>query len=222
MTESKNQTDIFLDFARPGRNGFAETIFCRGKTFSQIRTIVETMAGRDLNILGTHVDPSAGEELAKLFQGLIHDPVSRTIRLARKSPEPISGIIGVLAGGTSDLPVAEEAAVTSLFYGVETKRFYDIGVAGLHRLFSKLEEIKRCDVLIVVAGMEGALPSVVGGLVSQPIIACPTSIGYGTHLQGFTPLAAMLNSCAEGISVVNVDNGFGAACCALRILRKRN
>ncbi len=220
MTEKdKKIASLFLDEKRSERNGFAESIFCQGKSYEQICEAIEKMSLAGQNVLGTRVEAEMGEKLTKQFQGLNYNRLSRTIEWIKKSPPLLKGRLGILAAGSSDVPVAEEAWVTARFYGAEANRFYDVGVAGLHRLLSKLEAIRSCDVLIVVAGMDGALVSVVGGLVNVPVIACPTSIGYGTHLAGLTTLLTMLNSCSEGISVVNIDNGFGAACAALRILK---
>lgn len=208
---------ICLDTERERRIGMSESLFCEGKNFEQVVTILNQQVQEGKNVLGTRCPPEWGEELTKQFQGLGYHPLSRTFQLRTKPPVARPGRLGILAAGTSDVPVAEEAYHTAMFYGVEPIRFYDVGVAGLHRLLSQLEEIKKMDVVIVVAGMDGALPSVVGGLVRAPVIACPTSVGYGTHFKGLTTLHTMLNSCAEGITVVNIDNGFGAACAALRI-----
>lgn len=220
MPEKDNKfSPLVLDTERFERNGFAEVIYCEGKTVEHLIHTIQRMEEKGENILGTRLSPEPAAEILKKFPKMSYDGVSRTLKSIQKPFQPLRGHIAVLAAGTSDIAVAEEAYQTALFYGVEGRRYYDVGVAGLHRLLKKLDEIKKCDVAIVVAGMEGALPSVVGGLISQPIIACPTSVGYGVHLQGFTPLAAMLSSCSEGITVVNIDNGFGAACAAMRILR---
>lgn len=221
MTEKGNKIDpIFLDSERSRRNHFTEVVFCPGKSVEQITAIIQRMLDKGQNVFGTRLDHAFAESLLQQFQKLRYDSLSRTFQLIQNPPPLVDGSLAILAAGTTDVTVAEEAYQTAKFYGVEARRFYDVGVAGLHRLLGQLEEIASCDVAIVVAGMEGALPSVLGGLVSIPIIACPTSVGYGTHLGGFTPLAAMLNSCSEGIVVVNIDNGFGAACAAMRILRK--
>lgn len=217
IVRDKNLKQIFLDLEREERNGFSESLFCEGKTFEQISEAVLKLREADKNIFGTRVSLESGEKLTQQFQGLVFHSLSRTFQWIQKPPPLLKGSLGILSAGTSDLPVAEEAWATARFYGVEAKRFYDVGVAGLHRLISKLEEIRTCNVLIVVAGMDGALASVVGGLVAVPVIACPTSVGYGAHFNGLTTLMTMLNSCSEGISVVNIDNGFGAACTALRI-----
>lgn len=221
MTEkAKPLEQICLDEGRSLRNNFEEVIFCEGKSVEQIVEILRRIQVRGGNIFGTRVAPLVAKELSEQFQGLEYNPLSRTIQKVQRGPELISGRLCILSAGTSDVPVAEEAFATARFFGVEANRFYDVGVAGLHRLLHRLEEIKEYDVAIVVAGMDGALASVLGGLVNLPIIACPVSIGYGVHFAGLSTLAAMLNSCSEGIAVVNIDNGFGAACAALRILRR--
>ncbi len=214
--------EFFFDAERPLRNQFQEVIFCQGKSPNQVRAIVREMNERGANIFGTRAEAALNATLREEFPEIKVHESSRTFQWIQKPQAPVAGMISVLAAGTADISVAEEACQTAHFFGVETKRFFDVGVAGLHRLLQHLEEIRKSDVIIAVAGMEGALPSVVGGLVPQPVIAVPTSVGYGIHLQGLTPLAAMLSSCSEGITVVNIDNGFGAACAALRILRRRN
>ncbi len=207
------------DGHRPLRNGFAEVIFCEGKRPEHVKAIVADASTRGFNVLGTRADGRLCEMLVKEFHGIDFDEQSRTFRLMKRTPEPLPGRLAVLAAGTADLAVAEEACRTAQFFGVEPNRHYDVGIAGLHRLLSCVEEIRQSDALIVVAGMEGALPGVVGGLVGVPIIAVPTSIGYGASFKGIAALLGMLNTCSEGISVVNIDNGFGAACAAIRILR---
>jgi len=208
------------DGHRPLRNGFAEVILCEGKRPEHVKAIVSEAASRGQNILGTRADAALSRALEREFPGLQVDGESRTFRLMKRKPEPIHGRLAILAAGTADLPVAEEAGRTAEFFGVEPSRHYDVGVAGLHRLLSCMDEIREADALIVVAGMEGALPSVVGGLVSAPIVAVPTSVGYGANFKGVAALLGMLNSCSEGVAVVNIDNGFGAACAAIRILRR--
>lgn len=208
-----------IDHHRVLRNSFSEVIFCQGKAKDHVARLVSQHAEAARSLFCTRVPPELGEHLVSLHPQGDYDEVSRTFQLIFTAPAPLSGTIAILCAGTADLPTAEEARRTAQFFGAETVRYYDVGVAGLPRLLSVLEEMRRSSVAIVVAGMEGALPSVVAGLISIPIIACPTSIGYGVHLQGFVALFGMLGSCAEGISVVNIDNGFGAACAALRILR---
>ncbi|UTR11923.1 nickel pincer cofactor biosynthesis protein LarB [Evansella sp. LMS18] len=201
-----------LDHQRVKRKGFPEVIFGEGKTSGQIINIMENLMDHHSRILATRVSAEKASEVVKALPDVAYDETSRTLLYNRRGEVPaLHPAIGILCAGTSDLPVAEEAAVTAMAMGNEVKRFYDIGVAGIHRLFHHLEEIESCKVLIVIAGMEGALPSVVGGLVHQPVIAVPTSVGYGANLEGITPLLAMLTSCASGVSVVNINNGFGAA-----------
>lgn len=208
-----------LDHQRKERNGFHEVVLALHKTVSQLTAIVRECIAGQKNIFITRLDEEQAGELIKQFQGFSYDSLSRTGVWLAGTPEPRKGKIAIVCGGTSDAAVAQEAYHTAQFYGFEPARFYDVGVAGLHRLLNCLEEIKKNDVVICVAGMEGALPSVLGGLIGLPIIAVPTSVGYGVHLHGLSTLAAMLNSCSEGICVVNIDNGFGAACAAMRILR---
>lgn len=208
-----------LDSHRHLRNGFSEVIYCRGKTTEQIVSIAKRMAENGMNVLGTRADDEAGQAIRGAFKNADYDNLSGVFQIIQHKIEPVKGNLAVLAAGTADLKVAEEARRTAQFFGAESKTYYDIGVAGIHRLLSHVKDIEAHDVLIVVAGMEGALPSVVGGMVSKPIIAVPTSVGYGSNFGGITPLLAMLNSCSEGILVTNIDNGFGAACAALRILK---
>ena len=211
------------DGHRALRNGFSEVILCEGKDKEHLMTIVSKLVERGLNVFGTRASPEIGGEIARNFSSkprADYDPVSRTFKIISREVAPLKGRLAILCAGTADLPVAEEARRTAEYFGFESQCFYDVGVAGLHRLVLNLEDLRTADCAIVVAGMEGALPSVVGGLVASPIVACPTSVGYGANLKGFTALLAMLNSCSEGITVVNIDNGFGAACAAIRILRR--
>lgn len=201
-----------VDTHRSLRQGFPEVIFGEGKTIPQIKGIVESLLKRKENVLVTRVDEKKGKALKKLFPKADFNAISRTFFI--KSHEikiTGKGTILVLCAGTSDMKVAEEAALTAEYMGNKVQRLYDVGVAGLHRLLHRKEDIWAANVIIAVAGMEGALPSVVAGLVARPVIAVPTSIGYGANLGGITTLMAMLNSCAAGVSVVNIDNGFGAA-----------
>ncbi len=208
-----------LDFHRPLRNGFAEVIFCAGKVLSHLVSIVEEIDSRGVNVLGTRAEESALEAISKKFPRAICDPISRTFSLTNREADKIPARIALLCAGTADVPVAEEARVTAEFFGANVSKYYDVGVAGLHRLLAVIEDVKSADCVIAVAGMEGALPSVVGGLVDVPVIAVPTSIGYGSSFGGITAMLAMLNSCSEGVTVVNIDSGFGAACAAVRIIR---
>lgn len=202
------------------RNGFSEVILCEGKKSDHLFRIVDEMAQRGHNIFGTRASPETGAALAERFPKLDYDETSRTFKLLNRPIEQIAGRLSILCAGTADLAVAEEARRTAEFFGVEAQRHYDVGVAGLHRLIDCMGNLREADVAIVAAGMEGALPSVLGGLVPIPIIAVPISSGYGVNFGGISALLSMLGSCSEGISVVNIDNGFGAACAALRILRK--
>ncbi len=210
-----------VDHHRALRQGVPEVIFGEPKTAEQIIAIAREIASAGQNIFVTRIDASKAEAIASAIPGFEYAPIARTGSLVATPPPPRKGTVAVVAAGTSDLPVAEEAVETLQAVGLASLRMYDVGVAGLHRLLHRLDALRAADCVIVVAGMEGALPSVVGGVVSTPIIAVPTSIGYGTALGGFTALFAMLTSCASGIVVVNIDNGFGAAMAAHRILGER-
>jgi hypothetical protein len=200
-----------VDHHRKKRQGFPEIVYGEGKTAEQILAIVQSLRDRNSQVLVTRISP----EKAKFVQNTCPEFVYQELAQILYWKEPTSytekkqGYIAVIAAGTSDLRVAEEAAVTAEVLGSPVKRIYDVGVAGIHRLFNHLDDIQQATVSVVVAGMEGALPSVVGGLVSHPVIAVPTSIGYGANFNGLSALLTMLNSCASGISVVNIDNGFG-------------
>jgi NCAIR mutase (PurE)-related protein len=210
-----------LDHHRPLRTGLPEVIYGAGKTDAQVIEIFARMARRGGNVLATRVAESAAAGVIAAHPTAVHDPVSRTVSLRQQEQPALLGTIAVLCAGTSDLPVAEEARVTAEHFGHQVARFYDVGVAGLHRLLSHLPALGEARVIIVCAGMEGALPSVVAGLVSAPVIAVPTSVGYGASFGGIAALLGMLNSCSPGIGVVNIDNGFGAACLAHSILNAR-
>ncbi|MCY4094595.1 MAG: nickel pincer cofactor biosynthesis protein LarB [Gammaproteobacteria bacterium] len=206
-----------IDHSRQTRTGQAEVIFAQSKTTSQVVSAFKRIADNGNNVLATRVREEAAEALQREFQDLKFSEPASLASLVLNEPEHLSTPIGVITAGTSDLGVAEEAALTAEFYGSPVIRINDVGVAGIHRLFARLDEIKSCRTLVVVAGMEGALPSVVGGLVAKPVIAVPTSIGYGASFNGLAALLGMLNSCASGVSVVNIDNGFGAGFQAHRI-----
>jgi len=209
-----------LDLHRELRTGHPEVVYCAGKTPQQVRRILEHMLGGKGAILATRASTEHWEATKSLSSTLIHDPISRTIvRRGKTAPQNSKKYIAVVAAGTSDLPVAEEAAITAEVFGNRVERIFDVGVAGLHRLFTRLEIIRNARCIVAVAGMEGALPSVLGGLVDRPIIAVPTSVGYGANFGGLSALLAMLNSCAPGVSVVNIDNGFGAGSAASTINR---
>ena len=200
-----------IDNHRELRTGYPEVVFCQGKTPGQVSNIMEYMATQKVNILGTRASAEIYDAVRKVLPEAEFNETGRTITLKQVETKPTETYIAILTAGTSDMPVAEEAAVTAELFGNRVKRFFDVGVAGIHRLYSGLEEIKKARVIIVIAGMEGALPSIVGGLVNVPIIAVPTSIGYGESFNGLAALLGMLTSCASGVSVVNIDNGFGAA-----------
>ena len=199
-----------LDLSRNKRNGFPEIIYGEGKTKEQIEKIIESLEKENLPVLATRVDREKGQYL---LEKIPHGFYYETARAFVVNPTPIHSehYIAVVTAGTSDMPVAEEAAITAETFGNPVKRIYDVGVAGIHRLFNRLDDIRGASVIIVIAGMEGALVSVVAGLVDVPVIAVPTSVGYGSNLQGLTTLMSMLTSCASGVTVVNIDNGFGAA-----------
>lgn len=211
-----------IDMSRSKRTGIPETIYCAGKTNQQLADILKMFKDKNCPVLGTRCSKEQAEFIKASGIEAEFDETSKTITLAAGKMPEFSGHIAVCTGGTADLPVAEEAAKVAEFLGAKVERYFDVGVAGIHRLFAKLEEIRKADVVIAVAGMEGALAGVVAGLVEAPVIAVPTSVGYGASFNGLAPLLTMLNSCAEGVSVVNIDNGFGAAVLACRILRGKN
>ena len=206
-----------VDTHRALRKGFPEVIFGAGKTPEQVVKITAKLLEHEQRVLVTRVNGDHARALRKKFKRAVHHETARCVTIEKKPLPKRSGTIGVICAGTSDLPVAEEAAVTAEIMGNRVERIYDVGVAGLHRLLAKSENLRRASVLVVVAGMEGALPSVVAGLVSRPVIAVPTSVGYGASFGGIAALLAMLNSCASGLTVVNIDNGFGAGYAASQI-----
>lgn len=209
-----------VDLARRKRQGQGEVIFGMGKTPVQTVAIARKLVENEGFALVTRVDRSQAEALLEVYPKAFWSEAARIVRIGKVSPaRPLPGFIGVVCAGTSDLPVAEEAAVTAESFGQKVRRIYDVGVAGLHRLLAQEPDLRRARVLIVVAGMEGALPSVVAGLVDRPVIAVPTSIGYGASFGGITALLGMLTSCGSGVTVVNIDNGFGAAFAAVQINR---
>ena len=209
-----------IDHHRELRQGMPEVIFGEGKSTDQLLTIVGRMNDKQLNILATRLSAEKAKELTDRFPNASYDSDARTLTI-QNHPVPTTGRgkILIICAGTSDLPVAREAAITAQFFGNEVEEITDVGVAGLHRLLARTDSLHEAAVIIVVAGMEGALPSVVGGLVGVPVIAVPTSIGYGAAFGGIAALLGMLNSCAGGVTVVNIDNGFGAAFAATRINR---
>jgi len=198
-----------IDHHRDLRTGVSEVIFCQGKSIEQIQGIVTKMSRTHCNILATRASKEVFEEIKKVMTQCDYHEMARIVVIKPKTVEKV-GNVAVISAGTSDIPVAEEAAVTSEVLGNQVNRIYDVGVAGIHRLLDAREDLFQANVAIVVAGMEGALASVVGGLVSCPVIGVPTSVGYGTSFGGVAALLSMLNSCASGVSVVNIDNGFGA------------
>lgn len=211
-----------VDHHRQIRRGFPEVIFCPGKTNEQIIRIFESLAARGNNVLATRAEAHVFEALAGTgkFPKARYEKAARAIVLEQKELEPSKSVLPIVTAGTADLPVAEEARVTAEIMGQRTELICDVGVAGLHRLFGHLPKLQKADVIIVVAGMEGALASVVGGLVSCPVIAVPTSVGYGSSFGGLSALLTMLNSCSSGVTVVNIDNGFSAAVTATLVLKK--
>ena len=209
-----------LDISRAERTGMPETVYCAGKTKEQLVEIFKAFQRNKCSVLGTRCSAEQAEFVKFAGVDAAYDAVSKTIKLVVSPMPKLNGRVAVCTGGTADLPVAEEAAQVAEFFGAQADRHFDVGVAGIHRLFAKLEEIRKADVIIAVAGMEGALAGVIAGLVEVPVIAVPTSVGYGASFNGLAPLLTMLNSCAEGVSVVNIDNGFGAAVLACRILRR--
>lgn len=200
-----------IDHHRSIRNGYPEVIYCKGKSDEHILGIIEKMNEKGSNILGTRCEKPTFDKISKLYPSAKYDELSKILTIQNEEiKNQGKGTILIVTGGTSDIPVADEAYYTALFLGNKVERLYDVGVAGIHRLLSNRQIIENARVVVAVAGMEGALPSVVGGLVDVPVIAVPTSVGYGANFDGLAPLLAMLNSCASGISVVNIDNGFGA------------
>jgi NCAIR mutase (PurE)-related protein len=201
-----------LDTGRDKRTGIPEVIYASGKTVEQVKGIAERMYERGMDILATRATEEMFKAVKEVVPDVVFNPLSGTIVFQHKKPQLTDSYIAVISAGTSDLPVAEEAVVTAEFLGNKVESVCDVGVAGIHRLFNRIDVIRNAKVVIVVAGMEGALASVVGGLVDKPVIGIPTSVGYGANFGGLSALLSMLNSCASGISVVNIDNGFGAAC----------
>jgi len=208
-----------IDHHREIRTGYPEIVYCAGKTIVQVREIFRVMIEKENNIMGTRATPEMFEAVESISPVAVWFSEARIISIQNKKPEKPDGKIAVITAGTSDIPVAEEAAVTAELLGNNVLRIYDAGVAGIHRLVDKLPDIRSCRVIIVIAGMEGALASVVGGLVDKPVIAVPTSVGYGASFGGISALLSMLTSCSSGVTVVNIDNGFGAGFSASMINR---
>jgi len=210
-----------LDHHRAMRDNFPEVIYCEGKSSEQITTIFKHLALHNNNVIGTRARVEVYDLVKQIIPDISYSPIARLVYLHR-SPLPIIGKVAVITAGTADIPVAEEAALCVQIMGGKIERLYDVGVAGIHRLLDKIEILNEVQVVIVVAGMEGALVSVVGGLTKRPVIAVPTSVGYGASFNGLAALLAMLNSCASGVGVVNIDNGYGAAALAISILNTFN
>jgi NCAIR mutase (PurE)-related protein len=210
-------TYAHIDHHRHLRHGMPEVIYCEGKTLEQVVGITKRMLANKSDVLATRANEKVFQAVKKLDRRAMYHEASRAIVIRHKKNEPTKGIVLVLTAGTSDIPVAEEAAVTADMLGSAVQTIYDVGVAGIHRVLSKRDVLDEARVIVVVAGMDGALPSVVGGLVDKPVIAVPTSVGYGAGFHGLAPLLTMLNSCAAGVAVMNIDNGFGAGVLAHRI-----
>lgn len=205
-----------LDFHRKLRTGFGETVFCQGKPDEYLIEIYQRIYDRDGEVLGTRATKEQYELVKRRISQVVYDPVSRILKIEREGKERKGNVI-VCTGGTADIPVAEEAAQTAEYFGCMVDRIYDVGVAGIHRLLSKRERLAGANCIVAAAGMEGALGTVVAGLVECPVIAVPTSVGYGASFHGLSALLTMINSCANGISVVNIDNGYGAGYVATQI-----
>ena len=208
-----------IDHHREQRTGVPEIVYCAGKTAEQVRDIFRVMIEKENNVIGTRANNEMYEAVRDVSPDAVFFTEARIISVQKKKPSTPETSIAVITAGTSDIPVAEEAAVTAELLGNKVMRIYDAGVAGIHRLVDKLPEIRKCKVIIVIAGMEGALASVVGGLVDKPVIAVPTSVGYGANFGGISALLGMLTSCSSGVTVVNIDNGFGAGFSASMINR---
>ena len=218
----KKYTDLGfakLDKDRVRRRGNSEAVFCECKTSEQLIEIFKSFNADGQNVIGTRASKEQYDALKKVFENIEYNEKGRTLKLIANPVEKV-GEVAICTGGTGDIPVAEEAAEVAEFYGSNVKKYYDIGVAGIHRLFDNIEEIKKANVIIAVAGMEGALGSIITGMVDVPVIAVPTSVGYGSSFKGLSALLTMLNSCAEGITVVNIDNGFNAGYSACQINKK--
>jgi NCAIR mutase (PurE)-related protein len=218
-SQRRDGAHIFPDFEREERTGFAEVIYCPGKTDRQLQEVGQALFASHRNVLATRATPEQAKILQAVAPDVQYNADGRVVYVHRDQCVRGLGKVAVVSAGTCDIPVAEEAACCAEVMGNEVQRIYDVGVAGLHRVMQNRETLEQAAVVIVIAGMEGALPSVVGGLISRPVIAVPTSVGYGTSFNGLTPLLGMLNSCAPGVTVVNIDNGFGAAFAATRINR---
>ena len=207
-----------LDMGRKERTGFAEVVFCQGKASDHLLGIFQRILSEEGEVMGTRATPEQYAFLKESIPELLYDGRSRILKVEKPDKERL-GKVAVCTAGTADIPVAEEAAQTAEYFGTKVDRFYDVGVSGIHRLLAVKEEIREANCVIAVAGMEGALPSVLGGLVTRPVIAVPTSVGYGANLGGISALLTMINTCANGVAVVNIDNGYGAGYLATQMNR---
>lgn len=207
-----------LDHHRALRSGFPETVFCQGKADEHLARIYQHLLDKNGAVLGTRATEHQYEIVKEVIPDVQYDPISRILKV-EQNPRPKKGCVAICSAGTADIPVAEEAAQTAEFFGAYVERIYDVGVAGIHRLLAQRDRIRQANCVVAVAGMEGALATVIGGLVENPVIAVPTSVGYGASFGGLSALLTMLNSCANGVSVVNIDNGYGAAYLASQINR---
>lgn len=206
-----------LDIGRKARTGFAEVVYCSNKAEEHLVNIYEHLYRQEGEVFGTRASREQHEAVRKRLPQVQYDPISRILKISKE--KELTGRIAVCTAGTADIPVAEEAAQTAEYFGTHVDRYFDVGVSGIHRLLSSLEDIQNANCVVAVAGMEGALASVLGGLVSRPVIAVPTSVGYGASMNGLSALLTMINSCANGIAVVNIDNGYGAGYLATQINR---
>ncbi len=207
-----------LDSHRETRSGFPEVVFCSGKPDSYLTEIYRKLYEENGQVFGTRADKRQYELVREAVPGIVYDEISHILKSEKKDKE-LNGKVVVCSAGTADIPVAEEAAQTAEYFGSFVERVYDVGVSGIHRLFDSLELLQEANCIVAVAGMEGALASVIGGLVSKPVIAVPTSVGYGASMNGLSALLTMINSCANGVAVVNIDNGYGAGYLATQINR---
>lgn len=213
------EPEFNLDLTRGARRGYPEAVYCEGKTQRQVRDIAEALKASSLEhaLLFTRANAEHAQAVLSVFPDALHDETARLLAWPAKPPEPSGGLVVVAAAGTSDLPVAREAVLTARYLGRRCELVADAGVAGLHRILARVELLREARVIVCVAGMDGALPSVVAGLVSAPVVAVPTSVGYGAAFGGLAPLLTMLNACAPGVGVVNIDNGYGAGHLAAQI-----
>ena len=205
-----------LDSHRRLRSGAAEVVFCSGKADAHLLSIFKRIFESEGEVLGTRASQAQAELIQQAFPEAVYDPLSRILKIEKPEKQHL-GLVAVCTAGTADIPVAEEAAQTAEFLGSQVLRFFDVGVSGLHRLLSRLEQIQQANCVVAIAGMEGALASVIGGLVDKPVLAVPTSVGYGASMHGLSALLTMINSCANGVAVLNIDNGYGAGYMASQI-----